>query len=155
MARKSVHCQYHCYIFCTLLDLIVSLWERVTCICVDENVMHPMIYNIAACLLADYNWREVRWMQTTAEGFTMLGIWLSGNIPAVLFVNCSNSNRAEAKPKPLGSYSTNIREIRILWSWLNRHNHKHKPTPANKNGEKKFGCTRICNTYKLYYCRSQ
>jgi len=47
-------------------------------------MMYSMISNIAACLLADYNWREVRCMHTAAEDFTALGTRLSGNIPAVL-----------------------------------------------------------------------
>jgi len=67
-----------------LLDSIVSVRENFTCICVGDNMMYSMISNIAACLLADYNWREVRCMHTAAEDFTALGTRLSGNIPAVL-----------------------------------------------------------------------
>jgi hypothetical protein len=82
----------------SVLYWISRLGVGVTYICVDENVTHSMIYNTAACLLADYNWREVRCMQTAGEGFTVLGIRLSGNTLSVLFVNSSHSNRAEAEP---------------------------------------------------------
>jgi len=77
------------------MEFIVSLRESFTCICVEENVMYSMISNIAACLLADCYCREVRCMHTAAEGFTTLGIRLSGNIRAVLYADCSHSNRAE------------------------------------------------------------